>query len=88
MQLFTDYCLLCREINDEKDQRVLSDALLAIEDWYEAYKMKLTEEQTVAFRVTIKTKHIVVHNYIINSKKLSSVDSPEYLGMTMTQYLS
>lgn len=84
VRLFTDDCLLCKEINSPEDQQWISDAPRAVEKWCDQWKMKINENKIDLLCVTNKVNHVFDFNCAMNSSVLFMVDVLKYLGVNIS----
>ena len=83
VRLFTDDCLLHREINNENDHTTLQNDLKNLEKWASDWGMRFNAKKCYILSMKKKSHH----SYILNNQILEQVLSNPYLGLQIAEDL-
>jgi hypothetical protein len=82
-RLFTDDCLLYREIKTQQDHITLQQDLQHLENWAQSWGMKFNAKKYYILSIRGKSKHY----YSLDNTILQQVPSNAFLGITIAEDL-
>jgi len=85
--MFADDCLVCREIRDEHNTRILQADLDSLQRWEQDWSVQFNPSRCEAITITKKTKP-VKEEYKLHNEVLTTVLSAKYLGVHLNNKLS
>ena len=84
--LFTDDCVLYRNIHSLQDCLILQEDLDSLGLWEADWQMKFNVAKCHSMRVTRHYSHKqIIHDYTLHQQTLENVHSAKYLGITITE---
>ena len=88
VRLFTDDCVLYRNIKTLTDCQILQDDLNSLGQWETDLQMKFKVAKCHSMKVTRHLSSNQIHfNYTLHQQTLEEVESAKYLGITITDNL-
>jgi hypothetical protein len=88
IRLFADDCLLYREIKNTDDAKALQQDLDRLHTWSKHWQMSFNIKKCNSMTVTNKRRTAVKYQYSMNNEPFQSVDTVEYLGVSISNKLS
>ena len=86
VRLFTEDCVLYRNIHSLQDCLILQEGLDSLGHWEADWQRKINVAKCHSMRVTRHYSHkLIIHDYTLHQQTLENVQSAEYLGMTITE---
>jgi hypothetical protein len=86
-RLFADDCLLYRHVNSQNDSDLLQKDLSALEKWEEEWQMSFHPQKCTVIRIATNQRHVIPTQCTLHCHTLEVVDSPKYLGVTISEDL-
>ena len=85
VRLFSDDCVLYRNIHSLQDCLTLQEDLTSLGQWEADWQMKFNEAKCHSLRVTRHQHHKqILFDYSLHNQTLENVQSAKYLGITIT----
>ena len=85
VRLFTDDCVLYRNIHSLQDCLTLQEDLTSLGQWEVDWQMKFNVAKCHSMRVTRHQHHKqILFHYSLHNQTLENVQSAKYLGITIT----
>ena len=86
VRLFTDDCVLYRNIHSLQDCLILQEDLDSLGLWEADWQMKFNVAKCHSMRVTRHYSHKqIIHDYTLHQQTLENVQSAKYLGIRITK---
>ena len=81
VRLFADDCLIYREIKSPDDHRILQQDLDRLTEWSHQWHMSFNTAKCYVRRISLTTKKISRHDYLMEGNSLELKDDHPYLGI-------
>ena len=88
IRLFTDDCLLYRQIDSIQAQETIQQDLNTLVDWAETWGMAFHVKKCNVLSVTLRTKTKRTYTYKMNGEKVAGIRDTKYLGVTLNSKLT
>jgi hypothetical protein len=88
-KLFTDDCLLFKDVSTDRDQQVLQSDLSALKQWETDWQMEFNPGKCTVIRIRpSKNKRVRETSYTLHNETLAITEDSKYLGVTIDHTLS
>ena len=87
LRLFADDCLMYRTISDASDNTKLQEDLDRLHQWSQTWQMKFNSDKCYIMHFTLR-RNIICSDYFLGGRKLGTVTSYPYLGLTFSSDMS
>ena len=88
VRLFADDCLIYREIQSPDDHRILQQDLDRLTEWSHQWQMSFNTAKCYVMRISLATKNISRHDYLMEGNSLELKDDHPHLGVQLSSKLS
>ena len=87
IRLFTDDCLIYKEIRSQVDADELQADRDALQEWEQQWMIGFHPQKCQLLRITIKTSPVKA-SYVIHGHTLPETDTAKYLGVSLHRHSS